>query len=218
MICPNCGSQNSDDVSQCVFCGQRFAPKDPQPDNNQNSGQASNNDDYYTSGETRNDNGSSSQWQGFNNSQNSQNRNNNPNSQNWNNNPDSQYWNNNQNNQGWYNQQNNQGFNNNQPYWQNQPPKQPANSFALASMIVGIASIFFMCFLPYLSIPLDIVGIVLGIIALKKGGGKGMAIAGIIISAVILVAGILMLVSVFYMMSLPEFQKIFNEIYEMQGL
>lgn len=27
MICPNCGSENKDDVNQCSFCGQRLAPK-----------------------------------------------------------------------------------------------------------------------------------------------------------------------------------------------
>lgn len=215
MICPNCGNQNSDDVSQCTFCGQRFAPKDPAPDASQNYTQGNpSGNDYYSSGDQRTDSGSGSSqnyWQ-------------NPNGQNWNNqqqyNQDwnnQQNWNNGQgypNNQGWNQQNNYQGWNNGQGYWSSQPPKPPKNTLGMVSMIIGIVSIVFCCFLPYLSIPLDIVAIVLGIIALRKPGGKGMAIAGIIIGAVILIAGIILLGMVAYFITTPEFQHYFNELYD----
>lgn len=222
MICPNCGSENSNDVSQCVHCGQRFAPKDPQPSTNTQTN-TDQNTDYYKAGENRTD-GSTNQWNGWNQQQT------NADNQSWNTrqmNHDNQGWNNQQaspNNQGWNNQQNYQ----NNPNWYNgqtnwQPrPKDPNHGFALASLIVGVASIFLLCFLPYLSLPLDIVGIVLGIIALKKPGSKGMAIAGICVSAIMLVASIIMLAMVFYIMAnFDQFESFYNEFYnyyDMQGL
>jgi len=236
MICPNCGTQNSDDVSQCTFCGQRLAPKNPQPDSSQNvSGTAGS--DYYTSGDNRtegaSDNGTINNGSTYHGpSGNPYNENPyNGNTYNGNAYNGNAYGSNSYNgnayggpsgNQQGQPQGNQQGFSNNyggqQGYWQNQPPKQPVNGMALASMIIGIVSALFLCFLPYLSLPMDIVGIVLGIIALKKPGGKGMAIAGIAISAVIFIASILMLILVFSMLSDPEFMHYFNEIYDLEGL
>ncbi len=60
----------------------------------------------------------------------------------------------------------------------------PTKGFAIASMVVGICSIVF-AWLPYLSLILGLVGLVLGIVSLaKKMGGKGMAIAGVVCSSI----------------------------------
>lgn len=53
---------------------------------------------------------------------------------------------------------------------------------SIASMVLGIVSLVFICFW-YISIPCGIISIILGIIG-KKEGGKGMAITGIVLSAI----------------------------------
>ena len=65
---------------------------------------------------------------------------------------------------------------------------------AVASMVLGIISFVF-CWFIYVGGPLAILGLVLGIVSRKKNdGGRGMAIAGITISAVSLGLMILLLV------------------------
>lgn len=87
----------------------------------------------------------------------------------------------------------------NGPYqnWQNPPEKK---GFAVASLVLGILSI--VCCFFYSGI-LGIVGIILGIIScVKKEGGRGMAIGGIITSAigtVILIIEIIVVVFAFQM-------------------
>lgn len=66
-----------------------------------------------------------------------------------------------------------------------QPPVQQNNSrygMAIAAMVLGIVSAC-TC---WVGVPLAIVGLILGILGLKTPKGKGMAIAGIVISAVVL--------------------------------
>lgn len=53
---------------------------------------------------------------------------------------------------------------------------------SIASMILGIVSILFVC-IWWISIPCAIIAIILGIIG-KKDGGKGMAVTGIVLSAI----------------------------------
>ena len=65
---------------------------------------------------------------------------------------------------------------------------------AVSSLVLGIVSIVLMC-LWYVSIPCGIVGLVLGILA-KKKGQKGMATAGIVLSIIGLV-----LVVVFFILA-----------------
>ena len=67
---------------------------------------------------------------------------------------------------------------------------------AIASLVLGIISLLLSCCIGIFSLPFTIVGAVLGFIAMKKvkdgtGGGKGMAIAGIVTSFVSLVPTIL---------------------------
>lgn len=70
-------------------------------------------------------------------------------------------------------------------YSQNQPTPETTpekKGFSIASMVLGISG-FIACCLPLIGYPVTITGLVLGIIGIKKGG-KGMAIAGIITSAI----------------------------------
>ncbi|MCX7658332.1 MAG: DUF4190 domain-containing protein [Oscillospiraceae bacterium] len=104
-------------------------------------------------------------------------------------------------------------------YYQ-QPEKPPVKSgLSIASMVLGILSILFFC-IPYISIPLAIVGLVLGIISLvKKQGGKGMAIAGVICSAIGLLIGIIVIIMAIAaissgMYSSPDFWSSFIEEYQ----
>ena len=61
--------------------------------------------------------------------------------------------------------------------------------FSIASLALGVISL---CgwVLPCLGIPLTIAGIVLGIIGIKKNALKPMAIVGIILNALMLIAGL----------------------------
>lgn len=68
---------------------------------------------------------------------------------------------------------------------------------AIASMILGIVSVCICCFW-YIAIFTAIIGLVLGIVSMKKNeGGRGMAIAGIITSIVAIAAIIFVIIYVF---------------------
>lgn len=81
-----------------------------------------------------------------------------------------------------------------QNYYTNiQEEPQKASGLAIASMVCGIISIVICC-VWYLAAPLAIAAIVLGIVNnVKKLGGKGMAIAGIITGA----CGLLLVIALF---------------------
>lgn len=59
-----------------------------------------------------------------------------------------------------------------------------ATGFSIASLVLGIVSLVFMCFW-VISIPCSILALIFGILSIKKPG-KGMAIAGIITGAITL--------------------------------
>jgi len=69
-------------------------------------------------------------------------------------------------------------------YYQPQEPMQNRPGLSIASMILGIVGVLAWC-IPCFGFPVCIVGLILGILGMKKGG-KGMAIAGIILSAIFL--------------------------------
>lgn len=72
-------------------------------------------------------------------------------------------------------------------YPQNNMP-QESKGISIASMVLGIFSLTFGCCITYVGIATAIAGLITGIISLKdKKPGKGMAIAGIIMSAIALV-------------------------------
>jgi len=74
--------------------------------------------------------------------------------------------------------------------------KKEGKGRSIASMVLGIVSVVFGCCFYYISIPCAIVGLVLGIISLrKKDDGRGMAMAGVITSIVSLALSIIVIVS-----------------------
>lgn len=77
----------------------------------------------------------------------------------------------------------------NAPYFNQQYPiynfQEKPKGFAIASLILGICSFLGSCCVWFLTIVTSITGLILGIVSLKRNeGGKGMAVAGIILSAV----------------------------------
>ena len=63
-------------------------------------------------------------------------------------------------------------------------PVEEKKGLSIASMILGIVGLVAWC-LPIVGFPVCLTGLILGIIGLKKGG-KGMAIAGIIMCSITL--------------------------------
>lgn len=71
-----------------------------------------------------------------------------------------------------------------------------SNGMAIASMVLGIVALVFGCCLWYISIPCSIVGLILGGVSLaQKRGGKGMAIAGIVLSAIGIIVAVIVVVA-----------------------
>jgi hypothetical protein len=134
----------------------------------------------------------------------------------------SQDQNQNQNNPYQQNQyQNNQNQNNpyqnnqyqNHSYQQNAPVQNQSNGMAIGSLVCGIIGLLLSCCW-YIGIPLSIAGLVLGILVLKnKKGGKGMAIAGIVLSSITIVIGIFAVIMFFAFSTSPEFSNLYEEIY-----
>lgn len=83
----------------------------------------------------------------------------------------------------------------NDAYFNQQYPiynfQEKPKGFAIASMIIGICSFLFSCCGGFITFFSSIAGLVLGIVSLKRNeDGKGMAIAGIVLSAVGIVLSI----------------------------
>lgn len=66
----------------------------------------------------------------------------------------------------------------------NPEPQPEKKGMSIASMVLGICGFVAWC-LPLIGYPVTIVGLILGITGMKKGG-KGMAIAGIVMCAITL--------------------------------
>lgn len=80
-------------------------------------------------------------------------------------------------------------------YMQQQPNK-PLSGCAITSMILGIIAILASCCFYYISIPCAIIGVILAAIGMKSGkGGKGMAIAGLVLSIISLVTAIIVMLT-----------------------
>ena len=108
------------------------------------------------------------------------------------------------------NEQMNQNYQQNFNYQQNQSFRQEQNfqqgmnynakdggedGMAVASMVCGICALLMMCCVPYFTLVMAILGLVFGILSLKKKSGNGMALTGVITSCISLafsVIGILM--------------------------
>lgn len=91
------------------------------------------------------------------------------------------------------NQYPNQGQFQNQYQYQypQQPPESPG--FGVASMVLGIISLCLSCCAYFISIPCAIVGIILGLIGLKKQAGRGMATAGLVCSIISFIPAIILI-------------------------
>lgn len=187
MICPNCGSKNSDDATSCAYCGQRFGPRPNQTNNQQQT------DSDASQNNTSNNDNPYGQYQYGGNPYNDPYRNG-QNQTNWQQQPYGSGYQNS--NNGYYNNNYYQQGNPYDPY-QNQGPA-PYNGLAIASLVIGIVSIVPCCLFPYLCIPLNIVGLILGIISRKKPYGRGMGLAGIIVNIAFLVLSIVWLIIVLY--------------------
>lgn len=99
-----------------------------------------------------------------------------------------------------------------QPMQTEEAPK--SNGMAIASLILGIISFLLSC-IPLLPVITALIGLILGIISIKnKNGGKGMAIAGIILSGIALLFGILLIIGIGALFSNQSFmQEFYNNYY-----
>lgn len=112
-----------------------------------------------------------------------------------------------------------QGFENgNQPYYtqgNGQEVPKESQTLAIVGMVLGILSLLCCC-VTYLSIVLAVVSLVLSIVSIvQKKPGKGMAIAGIVCSAVALVIGVVAIIlsfAVFDSLTESDWQQIIKEI------
>lgn len=98
-----------------------------------------------------------------------------------------------QQNNGQY-QQNNGQYQQNpyQQYSQYPQPQKKDNAMAIAALICGIVGVVLGCCAWYITLPVSIVGLVLGILCLnKKKDGRTMAIIGIVLCAFGILIGIL---------------------------
>ncbi|MEE0955742.1 MAG: DUF4190 domain-containing protein [Eubacterium sp.] len=232
--CPYCGRELEDEARACDNCGRPF----PQPADEKEaasfSGAKKTEEEQLETAETGFDrDGSRDSRENRNPNQGGRNPNQggwDPNQGGWN--PDRGGWNPNQGgwnpNQGGWNP-NQGGWNPNQGGWNpNQGGWDPSqgqdsgnygrqarnNPFAVASMAIGIAGIFFQWFIPFISV----IAVGLGIAALfqiknSRGvdKGKGYAITGIVLGAgVTVIYFILMMVAV-RMMQTPEFSQYMRE-------
>lgn len=80
---------------------------------------------------------------------------------------------------------------------QTAPQPQPTNGLAIASLVLGIVSILFV-WIPIvwlLGTPLAIIGLVLGLLALRRPSGRGLAIGGLVC------AGASLLITALYVFS-----------------
>lgn len=72
----------------------------------------------------------------------------------------------------------------------------PISGCAVTSLILGIIALLSSCCFYYLSIPLAVIGVILGAVGVKSGkSGRGMGIAGIICSVISLAPAIIVIIT-----------------------
>lgn len=110
------------------------------------------------------------------------------------------------------NQQNYQNY----PY-PDAPQSRSINSFAIASMVMGIGSIL-LCCLGFVSLPMSALGILFAILSRRKGSGMhGMSIAGIWTSAVGMVLGLISavyLIIIMIIVATPSLHHYLDPLYQ----
>ncbi len=70
------------------------------------------------------------------------------------------------------------------------PPEKNGAGFGVASMVLGIIAVLFSCCIYVVAFPLGILGLILGIVGIKKNSGKGMAIAGLVLNLIAVALGV----------------------------
>lgn len=101
------------------------------------------------------------------------------------------------------------------PYGQSQPQQEGSQGLAIAGMVLGIISLVCCCS-GYIALVIGIVGFVLSLVVLiQKKPGKGMAIAGIICSAIAVVL-LVVLMAIGNSVDPNELQKMLQEIQNAQ--
>ncbi len=124
-----------------------------------------------------------------------------------------------------------------QPGWSNPPPNPPPpgyggsygnqggyggpppkNGIGIAAMVVGIVALF-LFWIPFLGVIVAIVGLVLGIVGIRKASrgeatNKGMAIAGVATGGLALVGSLL--ITIFVFAAVDEFGNFFECIEQAQ--
>lgn len=116
--------------------------------------------------------------------------------------------------------QTNDNFNsvNNSGYQNYVPEPEEGPGYAIAGMVCGILSILCCCQC-YISGILGIIGMVFSIMVLKGGKpGKGMAIAGVVCSAVGIVLALFIIMTRIYTITHPEYMNSILDIYRQNGL
>ena len=102
----------------------------------------------------------------------------------------------------------------NQPYYQPDMRKPIGDGigFGIASLVLGVLSVFmFGCCVNYI---MAVLSIVFAVVQLVKNRSKGMAVAGIITSAISIILGTLLWVCVAINMDTSDWNSNFSEPYE----
>lgn len=95
------------------------------------------------------------------------------------------------------------------------PAPEKLGGFSVASMICGMISII-LCCTGILSLPLGAMGILFAVLSHRRGKSMpSMSLTGIILSCIGIVMGLIMLVfSIYMVMTDPEFRDTFKDTYE----
>ncbi|MDO4167289.1 MAG: DUF4190 domain-containing protein [Eubacteriales bacterium] len=99
------------------------------------------------------------------------------------------------------------------------PEPEEGPGFSIAGMVCGILSIVLCCCNQYITGVLAIVGLVLSILAVKgHKPGRGMAIAGIVCSAIGLIIAVFLIACSLFVLANPGYMNDVLKMYEQYGL
>ncbi len=110
---------------------------------------------------------------------------------------------------------------NGQPYnpygMPNEAPKK--NTCGIVSLVLGILSTVLACCCYYISIPLGVAAVILGVVSMKKQETtKGFAIAGIILGSIGFVFAVVEAVSMIYLKQSGMYEEIMRQYMDMFGI
>lgn len=110
---------------------------------------------------------------------------------------------------------------NGQPYnpygMPNEAPKK--NTCGIVSLVLGILSTVLACCCYYISIPLGVAAVILGVVSMKKQETtKGFAIAGIVLGSIGFVFAVVEAVSMIYLKQSGMYEEIMRQYMDMFGI